>query len=257
MVNNYKKHLAVVEDDPDLLDLLKEMLEAEGYSVSAYGDALPLLRYVREKGLPHLVLIDLGLPSMHGFELSSRLKALGDVPIIIISTQNEIDTVVEGLVHYADDYVVKPFDVRELVARIQRVLSRIPNFDYTQTPVVRIDNWLSIDFGNSRLLVGDRSVVLTPIEATILHILVRNAGQVVATDTLLARVWPDQEVYEETLRVHMHRLRRKLEHDHHHPQYIQTAHGSGYCFVKEDPECIKPIDTFSDRQNLVNKPSKA
>jgi DNA-binding response OmpR family regulator len=233
---NEGKSLAIVEDDHDLVQLLKTALELEGYAVSVFFDALPFLRHVRDYGLPHLALIDLGLPSMHGFELSKKLKALGDVPIIFISSRDEIDTVVQGLSCFADDYVTKPFDMRELTARTYRVLSRIHDFGYTQSPIIKVDDWLSVDFGKSRLLAGGRSFMLTPTEAGLLHILIRNCGNVVPSETLIARVWPLEQIYEDTLRVHMHRLRRKLEQDYRHPQHIQTERGVGYRFVMGNSE---------------------
>jgi DNA-binding response OmpR family regulator len=228
---NEGKRLAIVEDDRDLVQLLKAAFELEGYSVSVFFDALPFLRHIRDFGLPHLALIDLGLPSMHGFELSKKLKALGDVPIIFVSNQDEIDTVVKGLSSFADDYVTKPFDMRELIARTYRVLSRIHDSGYAQSPIITVDDWLSVDFGNSRVRAGSQSNMLTPTEAELLHILIRNGGNVVPSGTLIARVWPLEQIYEDTLRVHMHRLRRKLERDYRHPQYIQTERGVGYRFV--------------------------
>jgi DNA-binding response OmpR family regulator len=233
---NEGKRLAIVEDDRDLVQLLKAAFELEGYSVSVFFDALPFLRHVRDNGLPHLAVIDLGLPSMHGFELSKKLKALGDVPIIFISNQDEIDTVVRGLADFADDYVTKPFDIRELVARAYRVLSRVHDYGYTQSPIITVDDWLSVDFGNSRLLAGGQATLLTPTEAGLLHILIRNSGHIVPSDTLIARVWPLEQIFEDTLRVHMHRLRRKLERDYRHPQYIQTERGVGYRFVMAESE---------------------
>lgn len=223
--------LVVVDDDEDLLLLLKDTFEAQGYEVCTFLDGPQTLRHVQSHGLPHLALIDLKLPNMHGFELSERLKALGDVPIVFLSTEGQTDTIVRGLNYYADDYVTKPFELAELIARVQRVLSRIHDFDYTRQPIIEVDKWLAVDFGNSRLLVGGETVVLTPTEANLLHILMRNAGTVVMIDTLIARVWPMEEVYEETLRVHMHRLRRKLEPDFRNPKYITTERGIGYRFI--------------------------
>lgn len=225
-------HVAIVDDDSMLAEIVREQLEAEGYEVSAFSSAETFLQHVRRQGLPHLALIDLGLPDMDGFALSNRLKALGDVPIIFISGRKETDTVVRGLVQYAEDYVRKPFDPRELAARIYRVLSRIPNFDYAERRLVRIDNWLAIDFGQRVLFAGDREYPLTPTEVTLLHILLRNADQVVPTRVLISRVWPLQDVYEETLRVHMHRLRQKVEPDPSHPRYLLTVRGVGYQFVR-------------------------
>jgi DNA-binding response OmpR family regulator len=244
---NEGKRLAIVEDDRDLGQLLKAAFELEGYSVSVFFDALPFLRHIRDFGLPHLALIDLGLPSMHGFELSKKLKALGDVPIIFVSNQDEIDTVVKGLSSFADDYVTKPFDMRELIARTYRVLSRIHDFGYAQSPVIAVDDWLSVDFGNSRVRAGSQSVMLTPTEAELLHILIRNGGNVVPSGTLIARVWPLEQIYEDTLRVHIHRLRRKLERDYRHPQYIQTERGVGYRFVMRNAEPTEQ-ETMGERE---------
>jgi DNA-binding response OmpR family regulator len=228
-----KKRIVVIDDDRKLVQLVKETFTAEGYQVAVFFDGLPFLRYIHDKGLPHLALIDLHLPSMHGFDLSKKLKALGDVPIVFISNENEVETVIDGLKCFADDYVTKPFDIRELVIRVQRILSRIPDAGYIQSRITQIDERVSVDFGNSCLLINSQTVTLTPIEANLLYIFIQNAGSVIPSDNLIARVWPTGEVYEETLRVHIHRLRRKLEPDYREPRYIQTERGVGYCFVVE------------------------
>lgn len=245
MMHADPQKLLLVDDDKDLLDLLQAEFEAEGYEVAAFQDGLQVLKHVRKSGLPHLALIDLKLPSMHGFELAEKLKALGDVPIIFLTSINEPDTIVHGLRRYADDYVTKPFQIRELQARVQRVLSRIPDFSYAQAPTIEIDDRVQVDFGNSRLLINGRVVTLTPTEANLLHILVRNAGRVVTSNTLLARVWPRAEVYEDTLRVHLHRLRRKIEPDFRRPTYIFTERGTGYRFrsLEPDPEAEAGVDS--------------
>lgn len=231
------KHLVIVEDDDALRERIAQALEYDGFAVSAFSDALPLRRHIGVHGLPHLAIIDLKLPSTHGFQLSEDLKALGDVPIVFISNEDETETIITGIEQYADDYLTKPFDLRELVVRIRRVLSRIPDYSYAQAPVVHIDAWLSIDFANSRILSSDgRTAELTPTEASLLHILVNNAGRAVASDVLLARVWPFEEVYEDTLRVHMHRLRRKVEPDPSRPRYIQTERSIGYRFCVPEPD---------------------
>ncbi len=230
--NNANYHIYLVEDEKDVRQLVKNAFEAEGFAVVGFSDGLPLLRYVSEHGLPHLAIIDLRLPSMHGFEVSARLRESGDVPIIFISSDDDLETKVEGITRYAEDYVVKPFETRELIARVRRVLSRFPDWNYAQMPVVRIDSHLSVDFGNMRLLIGDRSVPLTPIEANLLSVLLRNRGRTVSSSALISRVWQLDANYEEALRVHMHRLRRKIEPDLHSPRYIQTERGVGYRFVE-------------------------
>ncbi len=224
------RQLIAVDDDKGLLRLLNDTFESEGYDIETFCDPVQALRYVRRRGLPHLALIDLQLPAMHGFDLSAELKAMGDIPIVFITGEDEPEMAVTGLVQYAEDYVRKPFNIGELVARVRRVLSRFADSVYTQTPVTKIDNWLSVDLANQRLWRGKQPVILTPIEANLLHILLRHAGDTVTTDTLLMRVWPYQDVYADTLRVHMHRLRRKIEPDYRRPTYIQTERGVGYRF---------------------------
>jgi DNA-binding response OmpR family regulator len=257
-VNHYDQwRVAVVDDDQALADLIRDGLEAEGYQTITFASAAAFLQYIRQHGLPHLALIDLGLPDMDGFTLSSQLKALGDVPIIFISGHKETETVVKGLQQYAEDYVRKPFDMRELTARIYRVLSRIPSLPEPQSRITRIDDWLAVDFGQSVLYAGKRTFPLTPIEANILHILLRSAEQTVPARVLLSRVWPGQNVYEDTLRVHMHRLRRKVEPNPRRPQYILTARGVGYCFtLAERAQASVPASPRTPSEEPSAKPAR-
>jgi DNA-binding response OmpR family regulator len=233
-----KTKVLVVEDDANISKLISDYLSAHGYDVAAFLDGPDAIKYVKQEGLPHIALIDLALPTMHGFDLSDKLKSMGDVPIIFVTSTSDTDTIVQGLKRYADDFIVKPFDLRELEARVQTVLSRMPSLDYASQPVIRVDDHLSIDFAHNRLTLGGKHFSLTPTESILLHVLLRNAGRVVENRLLIARVWPsDDNVGEDTLRVHMHRLRRKLESDSHHPHYIRTERGIGYMFT------IRPQET--------------
>lgn len=238
------RRLLIVDDDDTLRRLLQDYFTGLGYRVSGCRDADEALQSIQRQGLPHLALLDVNLPRMDGFELSSLIKAKGDVPIVFISIEGEIDTVVDGLIRFADDYIKKPFDLRELGARVQRVLSRFPDFDYLQMPVIEVDERLSVDFGNSQVLLDGKPASLTPIEANLLHILMRSAGSVVTSEQLIARVWLNDEVYEDTLRVHMHRLRRKLEPDRRHPGYIQTERGIGYRFMPLKPQTVEKLTSY-------------
>jgi DNA-binding response OmpR family regulator len=231
-----KSKVMLIEDDPGISKLVVDFLGKIGYEVIAMGDGPDALEYIKENGLPHIALIDLMLPSMHGFEVSSRLKAMADVPIIFVTSSNDTDTIVQGLKKYAEDFITKPFELRELEARIQVVLARMPSLDYASEPVIHIDEHLSIDFAHNRITLNGKQAGLTPTESILLHVLLRNAGRVVENRMLIARVWPDDEVFEDTLRVHMHRLRRKLEADSHHPHYIRTERGIGYMFTIRPPD---------------------
>ena len=236
-----KSKVLMIEDDVQVSQSVVDYLGRTGYDVTAFGDGPEALEYVRQRGLPHIALVGLSLPSMHGFELAHKLKLMADVPIIFVTSTDDKETIVQGLKRYAEDFIVKPFALRELEARIQVVLARMPSFDYASEPVIRVDDNLSIDFAHNRVVVDGKTIGLTPIESVLLYVLLRKAGQVVENRMLIARVWPTQDVYEDTLRVHMHRLRRKLEADSHHPYYIRTERGLGYRFTQ------RPPDLFADR----------
>jgi DNA-binding response OmpR family regulator len=237
-----KTKVLVVEDNLEISKLISDYLLSRDYDVAVFDDGPEALKHVKQNGLPHIALIDLTLTTMHGFELSGKLKAMGDVPIIFVSAETETDIVVQGLKRYADDFIVKPFNLRELEARVQTVLSRMPSLDYASQPVAIIDDNLSIDFAHNRITVGGKTHSLTPTESILLHVLLRNAGRVVENRLLIARVWPSEEVFEDTLRVHMHRLRRKLESDSHHPHYIRTERGIGYVFTMRPSEMPETVE---------------
>ncbi len=241
MINKTK--VLVVEDSPDISKLIADYMTAHNYDVAVFADGPDALKYVKQNGLPHIALVDLDLPTMHGFELSGKLKAMGDVPIIFVTATGDTEMVIQGLRRYADDFIVKPFNLGELEARVQTVLSRMPSLDYASQPIATIDDNLSIDFAHNRITVGGKTHTLTPTESILLHVLLRNAGRVVENRLLIARVWPSEEVFEDTLRVHMHRLRRKLESDSHHPHYIRTERGIGYVFT------MRPTDMPETNDN--------
>jgi len=231
-----KSKVLLIEDEETVSKLIVDFLGKHGYEVTPFFDGPEALEHVRQRGLPHIALLDLNLPSMHGFEIASKLKSMADVPIIFVTSSGETDIIVQGLKKYAEDFIVKPFELRELEARVEVVLSRMPSLDYASEPIVKVDEFLEIDFAHNRLVLSGKTIGLTPTESILLHVLLRNAGRVVENRMLIARVWPSEDVYEDTLRVHMHRLRRKLEADSHHPHYIRTERGVGYMFTVRPPE---------------------
>jgi DNA-binding response OmpR family regulator len=188
------------------------------------------LGVIERQGLPHLAIVDIVMPGMSGFEFCEVVQRFSDLPVILLTAMGEEDTVVEGIERFAEDYIVKPFSPRELLARVQRVLRRIGDFAYTLEPVIRVDARLSVDIPHQKALVADDMIDLTPTETKLLYILMRNASHVVTTDFLLRRLWPLEEVFEDTLRVHVHRLRQKIEEDPGAPCYIITERGLGYRF---------------------------
>lgn len=224
------RRVLAVEDDPDLLRLISRELQAAGFSVWACPSAEEALETLGRKGLPHLALVDILLPGLDGMELARQVHEWSDLPIIMLTSVDEEETVVRAIERFAEDYIRKPFHSREMVARVERVFRRIGDFAYTLQPVVRVDDGLSIDFAHQRALAAGREVTLTSTETKLLYVLLRSAGRVVATDFLLRRLWPSDEVFEDTLRVHVHRLRSKIEPEPSRPRYVLTERGSGYRF---------------------------
>jgi DNA-binding response OmpR family regulator len=228
IVNRYR--ILIVDDDAMAREILKRILEHAGYEVMTAGSGPEALRKLHE-GIPHLVVVDLMMPEMDGFELCRRIKSHLDVPIMILSAVAAIESKVEGLQMYAEDYIVKPFEKEELVARVQRVLRRYGESAGVEQPEVVIDQELQINFVQHWARVKGQQVTLTPTESKLLFLLVRNAGRVVTNETLLAKAWAgDEEAYEEGLRVHISRLRSKIESNPSKPVYIQTKRGVGYRF---------------------------
>jgi DNA-binding response OmpR family regulator len=224
------RNILVVDDDVDLLRLISSSLKEAGFEVWPASSAERALELVAQRGPPHLAIVDILLPGLDGLGLARKLQEWSDLPIVMLTSVDEEETVVQAIERFAEDYIVKPLKPRELVARIERVLRRIGDFAYTLEPVVRIDERLAVDFAHQRALVESRPVPLTATETKLLYVLVRNAGRVVESDFLLRRLWPHEEVFEDTLRVHIHRLRGKIEPTPSRPRYIVTERGLGYRF---------------------------
>lgn len=224
------RRVLAVDDDPDLLRLIRRELEKAGFEVWPAASAEDALTLVKQKGLPHLALVDILLPGIDGLALARKLHEWSDLPIVMLTSVDEEETVVGAIEAFAEDYIRKPFHVREMVARVERVFRRIGNFGYALQPVIQVDDRLAVDFAHQRARVSEKEIPLTATETKLLYVLMRSAGRVVATDFLLRRLWPGDEVFEDTLRVHVHRLRSKIEPTPSRPRYVVTERGSGYRF---------------------------
>lgn len=226
------QRILVVDDDVAIRRLLKQRLEESGFQVMLAESGEDALELIARVGLPHLAVVDLNMPGMSGFDFVKRVQDYSDLPVIILTATSEEDTVVQGLTDFAEDYMTKPFHPRELIARVHRVLRRIGDFSYTLEAETRVDERLAVDFAHQRARVDGKPVSLTPTETKLLYMLMRNAGRTVPNELLLKRLRSEQEVFEDTLRVHIHRLRAKVEPPGTRGEYIMTERGIGYRFVK-------------------------
>ena len=224
-----RPRVLVIEDDVDIAGVLRRSLDKEGYEVRIAGDGEAALDAA---GLfePDAVVLDLGLPKLDGVEVCRRLRADGDVPILILTARDAVDARVEGLDSGADDYLVKPFERDELLARMRALLRRRP--PRGSAYVVVGDLRLNPD--TREVVRGERKLDLTAREFELLEYLMRNARIVVSRQTLLDEVWGYHPFAEtNTVDVFISNLRRKLE-EGGEPRILHTMRGAGYV-LREDP----------------------
>lgn len=225
--------ILVVDDNLYTLRIVQYALDNAGYKSYTAASGEEALQTITDEGLPHLAIVDLHMPpGMSGFEFARTVHQFSDLPIIMLTAVDEEQTIIEGLEHHAEDYIIKPFNPGELIARVQRVLQRLGDFVYPLESCTQIDERLSIDFPNREALIFGKPTSLTPTETKLLYILMRQAGKIVKTEYILRRLWPLEPAFEDRLHVHMHRLRRKIENneDKTYPRYITSERGAGYIF---------------------------
>jgi two-component system, OmpR family, KDP operon response regulator KdpE len=222
--------ILVVDDEPHLLKLVRSNLEAAHYKVTVAMDGPSALAMMEGEGAD-LVVLDIMMPGLDGFEVLQKIREFSVVPVIILTAKDQEVDVVRGLRLGADDYIRKPFSVHELLARVEAVLRRgSPSEDImTRAPFVSGD--FVMDFQQRRVTVKGKDIKVGPTEWKLLTQLVSNAGRVMLHADLLRKVWgPEYGGETEYLRVYISYLRNKLEEDPSHPKYILTEHGVGYSF---------------------------
>jgi DNA-binding response OmpR family regulator len=218
-----KARVLVVEDDPDIGDVVRRSLRREGYDVRLASDGVKALD---EAAMfePDAVVLDLGLPKMDGIQVSERLRADGDVPILMLTARDSVDSRVEGLDSGADDYLVKPFDLQELLARVRALLRRRPPRGSASLMV----GDLKLNPATHEAARGDRLLELTAREFELLEFMMRNERLVVSRDKLLEEVWGYAPFSEtNTVDVFVSNLRRKLEAEG-EGRVLHTVRGAGY-----------------------------
>jgi DNA-binding response OmpR family regulator len=224
--------ILVVEDEEDIATLIRHNLEKEGYKVDVCADGISAVQSVR-RDPPDLVLLDILLPGMDGKEVCTAIRRDHDLPIIIVSAKGtELDKVI-GLELGADDYMAKPFGVLELIARVRSALRRASGGPTSREPVLRGGD-IVLDKPRHEVTVNGKPVALRPREFGLLEILLANKGRVLDRDTILQRVWGEDEYIDHgTVDVHIRRLREKIEAAPERPRYVLTVRGVGYKFSED------------------------
>ncbi len=231
------QRIVLIEDEKDIVELVRYNFRKEGFEVESFLTGKQGLEYLRHRHAD-LILLDILLPDLDGLEICKRLRAherLRTVPVIFLTAKGEEIDRVLGLELGADDYVVKPFSPRELIARVKAVLRRQVRAA-EKLEVVEAGS-LRLDSQTQELTVGGKPVELSTLEFKLLHFLVSNPRRIFSRDRLLDEVWgSDRFVTPRTVDVHIHRLREKIEADSEKPQYLQTVRGAGYRFSPDVEE---------------------
>ncbi|MCG2787847.1 MAG: response regulator transcription factor [Anaerolineae bacterium] len=226
-----RRRILVVDDEERMVRFIRLNLEHDGFQVSEAFNGKQAVQRLRDIN-PDLILLDVMMPDLNGFEVLEMIREISNVPVIMLTAKGEEDDRVRGLELGADDYVTKPFSPRELVSRAKAVLRRTESASGSMHGLIEVDERLKIDFDRREIWLESKIVKLRPTEYRLLFHLVQNAGWVVSHDQLLAKVWGyeyrDEPHY---VRLYINYLRQKLEKDPASPKYILTERGVGYRFL--------------------------
>ncbi len=226
-----KNRILVVDDEKGLVKIIRLNLEHDGFEVFEANNGAQAMDRLRAV-IPDLVLLDVMMPDLDGFQVLRMIREVGSTPVIMLTAKGEENDKVRGLELGADDYVTKPFSPRELTSRIRAVLRRGSFSDQTDTGKIDVDGRLQIDFDRHEVWVDGELVQLRPTEYRLLYHLVKNAGWVLTHDQILSKVWGyEYEDEPHYVRLYINYLRKKIEKDPANPRYILTERGVGYRFV--------------------------
>jgi two-component system, OmpR family, KDP operon response regulator KdpE len=226
------QHILIVDDEPRMRRFVRMNLELEGFQVSEASDGLEAIRKARET-MPDLVVLDVEMPQLDGFETLEEIRRTSPVPVIMLTVRSEEDERIKGLDLGADDYVTKPFSARELVSRINAVLRRVQlSSPAERSSRIDVDERLSVDFDRREVLVDGKPAKLRPTEYRLLQYFVQNPGHVLTHEQLLSRVCGPEYVDDnQILRLYVTYLRQTIEVDPSNPRYIFNERGVGYRFM--------------------------
>jgi DNA-binding response OmpR family regulator len=227
------KKILVVDDEPKIVQLLRDYLERAGFGVLAVSDGKNALTVSRSEK-PDLIVLDLGLPEMDGLDVTRNLRKDSNVPILMLTARSEETDKLVGLELGADDYITKPFSPKELVARVRAIFRRMENYSQANTEVLRVAD-LTLDIPRMRVTAEGRALEeLTPTEFELLAAMARHPGRVFTRSQLLDVVQGVAfESYERAIDAHIKNIRHKLEPEPREPRYILTVYGVGYRFTDQ------------------------
>ncbi|MGD8837609.1 MAG: response regulator transcription factor [Desulfobacteraceae bacterium] len=234
--SNVPGPVLIIEDDQKMADLVAHYLKRENIQVLFARDGHQALKMIRQK-TPALVLLDIMLPHMDGWEVCKEIRKFSTVPVIMLSARTDTIDRVMGLNLGADDYITKPFESHELIARIKAVLRRFDSDGRSSDSILRHHN-LCVDLDKRSVKIGPKRIELTPHEYCLLSTLMKYPGKVFTRGELLEHIYPRCEVavIDKVVDIHIGKLRRKIEQQPSKPKMILTIRGVGYRFAEADDE---------------------
>jgi DNA-binding response OmpR family regulator len=226
-----KYRMLVVEPEEALAQILTKHLEHCGFRVFMARTESEGLMLLEQRGLPHLAIVDVKMALQPEFTFCKQIKQFTDLPVVMLVEQHDVPNLEMTGCSSVDFLSIRPLKTLELLAHVQRILQKVGNFAYLLDNYIEIDQRLSVNLATRQAIVNHQVVHLTPIENKILHILIRDAGQIVTTRVLLNKLALTSESYENGLTSHLASLRHKLEINPLDPQYFLSQAGIGYCFA--------------------------
>ena len=223
-----KLKVLVVDDDREIVDSIAIFLKADGYEVEKAYNGLEALDIVMSQTV-HLIVLDIMMPELDGIKTLLKLRESRNIPVILLSAKSEDADKILGLTAGADDYVTKPFNPSELVARVKSQLRRYTQLGAMQKTAAQIViRGLVLDTESKSVMVDGEAVRLTPLEYKILELLCRHPGRVISTEEIYRQVWNDDIVSDNAIAVHVRHIREKIEINPKEPRYLKVVWGVGY-----------------------------
>jgi two-component system KDP operon response regulator KdpE len=242
-----KEKILVIDDDVEYLNLTSTWLQNAGYEVISAADGIEGLRRIYSSR-PDLVLLDANIPKMDGWEVCRRIRDMSDIPVLMVTVNGQKADRLKGFTLGADDYLIKPIDFHELIARVQAVLRRSGSSGQDDKPSTFSNGDIEIDWGSRQVWVRGERIKLSPTEFRILSTLVKNRGWIVTHEQLLEKAWGPNYIGDKSfVKLYIRYLRQKIEKDPHKPEIILTERGVGYFFSVKNDKADKLGGTLSDK----------
>lgn len=234
-----REKILIIEDDSEYLDLISTWLKNVGYEVLTAQDGMDGLRRVFSSR-PNIVLLDANIPKMDGWEVCRRIRDMSDIPVLMVTVNGQKADRLKGFTMGADDYLTKPVDLHELVARVQAILRRAGATAQDEKPSTFINGAIEVDWRSRQVWVRGARIKLSPTEFKVLACLIKNRGWIVTHEQLLEKAWgPNYFGDKSFVKLYIRYLRKKIEENPHNPKIIITERGVGYFFAMQNEDAEK------------------